>query len=134
MEWHCRDAVQTGLPPACADAVSCSFGLRNMQNRQALYREIRRLLKPQARTGLLEFSVPPTGLRRHLYLCYLRHVLPWIGAMVSGRVTPYRYLSRTIQQFPPPERIVHELVTAGFADVQTSPLDGAIVTMYTACI
>ncbi|MCG7844744.1 MAG: class I SAM-dependent methyltransferase [Methanomassiliicoccales archaeon] len=62
--------------------------------------EMGRVLKPQGRLAILEFSVPSYPLVRQLYLLYLTRVLPFIGGLQSGNRSAYQYLSGSIRRFP----------------------------------
>jgi len=82
------------------DAVTISFGIRNVIDVGKALREMYRVLKPNGRALVLEFSLPHNRLIRGAYLLYLRHIMPRVGALVSGDSYAYRYLNETIETFP----------------------------------
>jgi demethylmenaquinone methyltransferase/2-methoxy-6-polyprenyl-1,4-benzoquinol methylase len=51
-----------------------------------------------------------------LYNVYFRHVLPWVGGMISGDTGAYRYLPASVERFPRPNRMLEMIEAAGFED------------------
>ena len=92
--------------------------------------EMYRALKPGGRTLILEFSLPGNGLVRAIHLLYLRGLLPRIGGMISGDVEAYRYLNRTIEAFPYGDAFCELMRNAGFIQVEATPLNFGIATIY----
>jgi demethylmenaquinone methyltransferase/2-methoxy-6-polyprenyl-1,4-benzoquinol methylase len=113
------------------DLVVCSFGFRNLANYRAGLAEIRRVLRVGGQVGILEFS-EPTGLLRPFYSFYFHHILPRVGALVSGVKGPYTYLPASVDRFPEPEELVEWMRDASFADPRALRLTGGIVTLYVA--
>lgn len=112
------------------DVVSISFGIRNMTDAQSVLAEMLRVLKPGGRVLILEFSVPSNRIVRGLYLFYLRHILPRLGAVISGDSTAYRYLNETIETFPYGDAFCRIMKQAGFSCVICTPLTAGIVSLY----
>jgi demethylmenaquinone methyltransferase/2-methoxy-6-polyprenyl-1,4-benzoquinol methylase len=92
-------------------------------------REILRVLKPGGKLVVLEFSMP-TGALGVLYRLYSRHVLPRIGAWISGDATAYSYLPASIESFPEPPAFAELLRRAGFAGVRYRPLTFGIAHLH----
>jgi demethylmenaquinone methyltransferase / 2-methoxy-6-polyprenyl-1,4-benzoquinol methylase len=111
------------------DAVTISFGLRNMADRLQALREMRRVLRPRGRVFVLEFSQPYRWFRP-LYFFYLRHLLPRMAGAVTGDRAAYQYLNATIEQFPGREALAKELEAAGFSDVHARPMTLGIVALH----
>jgi len=112
------------------DAVSISFGIRNMVDVMQALTEMERVLKPHGRALILEFSIPANRLLRPLYLFYLRSILPRLGRLISGDSGAYRYLNETIETFPYGEEFCRVMRLAGFAKATTHPLTFGIATLY----
>ena len=114
------------------DAVTMTFGLRNMSSRPDALREIRRVLAPAGRLALMEFSMPERGALRWLIRAYLSTILPWAGGAVTGQFQAYHYLAQSILRFPAPKTIRAEMAAAGFPDAQIIPVDLGCVFLYLA--
>jgi demethylmenaquinone methyltransferase/2-methoxy-6-polyprenyl-1,4-benzoquinol methylase len=125
------DGLALPLPEASFDAVTISFGLRNMTDRARSLREMRRVLSPGGCLFVLEFSRPHAWFRP-AYLFYLRHVLPTIAGLWTGNRGAYAYLNRTIEAFPSREALAMEIESAGFTSVSAIPLSFGAVALHQA--
>jgi demethylmenaquinone methyltransferase/2-methoxy-6-polyprenyl-1,4-benzoquinol methylase len=125
------DGLALPLPDASFDAVTISFGLRNMADRHRSLREMHRVLRPGGRLFVLEFSRPQAWLRP-LYFFYLRHLLPVIAGVVTGNRAAYVYLNETIEQFPGREALAAEISSAGFSGVTATALTFGTVALHEA--
>ncbi len=133
VEWRAADARRTGLPEAAFDAATCAFGVRNMMDGlPAVLAEMRRVLRPGGRVGILEFSLPRRRLLRWAEQVWLAAFVPLIGGCLTGRIGPYRYLGRTIRAWDRHVDLLAELRAAGFVDVAARPMHGGIVTLHQA--
>jgi demethylmenaquinone methyltransferase/2-methoxy-6-polyprenyl-1,4-benzoquinol methylase len=112
------------------DAVTMSFGIRNVPDVEACLREIHRVLKPGGRGLILEFALPSSRLVRAGHLFYLRHILPPIGRLLSGHATAYSYLNQTIEEFPYGSAFVALMRNAGFEQAGFRSLSFGIVNLY----
>jgi len=121
-----------GMPVAdgSVDCATIAFGIRNMPDPRRCLREFRRILQPGGTLAILEFSLPTNRLWRLVYLFYFRRVLPRLGAAISGDSRAYRYLNRTVEDFPCGEGFCRLVTAAGFDGVRMIPLSGAIATIY----
>ncbi|MBN2364773.1 MAG: ubiquinone/menaquinone biosynthesis methyltransferase, partial [Calditrichaeota bacterium] len=90
------DAIKIPLAENSVDAVTMAFGIRNLLDVPAGLIEMRRVLKPEGRILILEFSLPEVNWLRTLYLFYFRKILPRIGGLISGDPEAYRYLNQTV--------------------------------------
>lgn len=124
------NAMRLPLPAERYDAATISFGIRNVLDVGAGLREMHRVLRPGGRVLVLEFSLPGNALFRAGYLFYFRHVLPRIGALLSGDGHAYRYLNQTVETFPYGEAFCALLREAGFREVRAFPLTLGIATLY----
>jgi len=124
------DAQKIPYPDASFDAVTISFGIRNVADVKLCLSEIYRVLKPNGRCLILEFGLPKSRMLRAGHLFYLRHILPGLGRMLSGHDTAYSYLNQTIEEFPYGAAFAELLTSAGFTDAQYRPMSGGIVHLY----
>lgn len=130
-DWVAADALSLPFAAGAFEVVSLAFGLRNFSDPQAALREIRRVLAPAGRLLVLEFSMDLAPVFGGAYRFYFRSVLPRVGKWVSGS-DAYRYLNRSVEELPPPERVVSWIREAGFASVRTRRLAGGSVMLYVA--
>jgi len=112
------------------DAVTISFGIRNVEDPMLALKEMHRVLKHRGRCLILEFSMPPKWIKP-VYLLYLRHILPRLGSWLSKNQAAYRYLNETIETFPSGKSFLALMQSAGFAELKRYPMNGGSVTLYT---
>ena len=125
------DGLALPLPDAAFDAVTISFGLRNLADRARGLREMHRVLRPGGRLVVLEFSQPHRWFRP-IYYAYLRYLLPPLAGLVTGDRAAYEYLNRTIGEFPDRAALAREIEAAGFSPVRAEPLSLGIVALHIA--
>lgn len=130
VELVCADASATPFSEGTFDVATMAFGIRNTSNAAATLAEIHRLLKPGGTAMILEFSLPRHRLVRWCYLKYLRSVVPWIGAAVSGDKHAYRYLDESIEGFHQPEAFSCLMQQTGFREVSVIPLTFGVASIY----
>jgi demethylmenaquinone methyltransferase/2-methoxy-6-polyprenyl-1,4-benzoquinol methylase len=123
-------AEQIDFPDNTFDAVTISFGIRNVVNVSQALSEMYRVIKPSGRVLILEFSIPKNRLMRRIYLLYFRYILPILGSVISGDGYAYRYLNQTVETFPYGDDFCHLIVTAGFQNVRMHPMTFGIATIY----
>jgi demethylmenaquinone methyltransferase/2-methoxy-6-polyprenyl-1,4-benzoquinol methylase len=131
LQFQQGDGLALPLPDAEFDAVTISFGLRNMADRDRSLREMRRVLRPGGRLFVLEFSQPQAWVRP-FYFFYLRRLLPRIAGLITGDRAAYVYLNETIEQFPGREALSTEIRTAGFTSVTARGLTFGTVALHEA--
>lgn len=93
-------------PESTFDGATMAFGIRNVPERDVALCEIHRLLKPQSVLCILEFSEPDEsfGFLGALARLFIRHVVPVVGGVLSGKPREYLHLQNSIKDFPsPPE-------------------------------
>lgn len=130
IEFSVADTTALPFPDGSFDVATVGFGVRNLQDMDAGFREVHRVLSPGGRFTVLEFSRPPNPVFRGVYHTYFMIVLPMIGNLVSGGAdNAYTYLPRSVMSFPGPQALAERLLRAGFASVDVKP-----VTFGVACI
>ena len=125
------DGMALPLTDACFDAVTISFGLRNMGDRHRALGEMLRVLRPGGRLFVLEFSQPYRWFRP-VYYFYLRCILPSIAAIVTGDRGAYEYLCGSIEQYPDHEAMTREILKAGFRSAEVKRLTFGSVALHIA--
>jgi demethylmenaquinone methyltransferase / 2-methoxy-6-polyprenyl-1,4-benzoquinol methylase len=124
------DALRLPFADDSFDAVTNAFGLRNLENVEAGLREVQRVLKPQGRLAILEFSHPVVPLLRTAFNFYFTKILPQIGALISGSRQAYTYLPASVRNFPPQRQLAALMREAGFVDVQYVNLSAGIAALH----
>ena len=125
------DGMALPLADASFDAVTISFGLRNMADRHRALSEMLRVLRPGGRLFILEFSQPYAWFRP-LYYFYLKRILPAIAATVTGDRGAYEYLCGSIEIYPDHTAMSAEIVRAGFSSVQVKRMTFGTVALHLA--
>jgi demethylmenaquinone methyltransferase/2-methoxy-6-polyprenyl-1,4-benzoquinol methylase len=131
VEFRQGDVSRLSEPDASIDAVTIGFGLRNLVDRDAALREMRRVLRPGGRLVILEFA-PPMGLLLAAYRFYLGRVMPAVAGLFSAQESSaYRYLAETVAGFPQPAVLARDLEGLGF-DVTVQVMTLGIVALHIA--
>jgi demethylmenaquinone methyltransferase/2-methoxy-6-polyprenyl-1,4-benzoquinol methylase len=114
------------------DAVTISFGLRNLQDRHAGLRELLRVTRPGGRLVVCEFSHPTWGPFRGVYNRYLMGALPTVARKASSNPDAYEYLAESIRAWPDQADLAGDLLAAGWRHVAWRNLNGGIVAVHRA--
>lgn len=112
------------------DAVTISFGLRNVNNPQAALSEMYRVLKPGGRLVVCEFSRPPRALLRAGYFGYLKYVMPAVAGITSSNSAAYSYLNESIKQWPDQGKLSQWIRGEGFTRVAYRNLTAGVVALH----
>jgi demethylmenaquinone methyltransferase/2-methoxy-6-polyprenyl-1,4-benzoquinol methylase len=113
------------------DAATIAFGIRNVPDRLAALREMARVVRPGGRVAILELGEPRRGLMARAARFHTRHVVPRLGALLSG-AREYRYLQRSIAAFPPSAEFASLMDRAGLHVIEVVPLTFGVCTLYVA--
>lgn len=124
------DAMKLPFADGEFDAVTISFGLRNVQQPKVAIAEMRRVLKPGGRVVICEFSRPPLGVLRAGYHAYLRYLMPLIAGAASSNPDAYTYLFESIREWPAQPELARWLREAGFEGVGYRNLTFGVVALH----
>jgi demethylmenaquinone methyltransferase/2-methoxy-6-polyprenyl-1,4-benzoquinol methylase len=127
-----READATALPFADDefDAVTMSFGLRNVNEPKKALAELLRVTKPGGRLVVCEFSHPPSPAFNGLYRFYNDRVLPVIARVLSSNAEAYDYLNESIRDWPDQRALSTWIRDAGWTDVAHRNLSFGIVALH----
>ncbi len=125
------DAQQLPYANCEMDAATIAFGIRNVPDRPAALREMARVVRPGGRIAVLELGEPERGLLARVARFHCRHVVPRLGALLSG-AREYRYLQRSIAAFPPSAEFARVMEDAGLHVIDVAPLTFGVCTLYVA--
>jgi demethylmenaquinone methyltransferase/2-methoxy-6-polyprenyl-1,4-benzoquinol methylase len=126
------DATRLPFSDAAFDAVTISFGLRNVVNPDAALAEMLRVTRPGGRIVVCEFSHPTWAPWRTVYTEYLMRALPKVASAVSSNPEAYVYLAESIRAWPDQAGLAARLQGAGWRDAEWKNLSGGIVALHRA--
>ncbi len=132
MEFILGDSEALPFTENSFDAVTVGFGVRNFQNLLTGLREIHRVIRPEGKLAILEFSKPHRFPMKQLYFFYFRFIMPLLGKVISKDKSAYTYLPESVMAFPEGKDFEAILKQAGFKNVRTYPVTGGIASIYTA--
>jgi demethylmenaquinone methyltransferase / 2-methoxy-6-polyprenyl-1,4-benzoquinol methylase len=125
------DALRLPFQDGSFDAVTISFGLRNVADVDQALREMRRVTRPGGRILVCEFSTPPNPVVRFGYRQHLTHGLPLI-AKVSSNPESYGYLGESILAWPDQPALAAMLREAGWTSAKWRNLSFGVAAMHKA--
>jgi demethylmenaquinone methyltransferase/2-methoxy-6-polyprenyl-1,4-benzoquinol methylase len=112
--WQVGSAEHIHVDSSSADAVTISFGLRNVVDKQRAILEFSRILKPGGKLLILEFFTPESTTLARLFQFYFHHVLPKIGSLFSDK-SAYEYLPKSVASFYSSSELTQVLADAGLS-------------------
>jgi demethylmenaquinone methyltransferase / 2-methoxy-6-polyprenyl-1,4-benzoquinol methylase len=129
VEWVRGDLLDLPFEDESFNAATVGFGVRNVADLERSLRELRRMLRPGGRLGILEITTP-RGPLRPFYRLWFDGIVPLLGKLLRGG-SAYTYLPASVRRFPGPEDLSALLERAGFTDVSFRLLAGGIVALHT---
>lgn len=126
------DATRLPFADESFDAVTISFGLRNVVDTSAGLREMARVTRPGGRLVVCEFSTPTVPVFANVYKEYLMKALPRVARAVSSNPEAYVYLAESIRAWPDQPTLARRIEQAGWSAVRWRNLTGGIVALHSA--
>lgn len=126
------DATKLPFADDTFDAVTISFGLRNVVDTVGGLREMARVTKTGGRLVVCEFSTPTVPVFSTVYKEYLMRALPAMAGMVSSDPESYEYLAESIRAWPDQPQLARLIGDAGWSAVRWRNLTGGIVALHAA--
>jgi demethylmenaquinone methyltransferase / 2-methoxy-6-polyprenyl-1,4-benzoquinol methylase len=114
------------------DAVTISFGLRNVSDTAAALAEMLRVARPGGRLVICEFGHLPWPRLNALYERYLTQALPAVARRLSPAADAYTYLAESIKDWPGQRELATRITAAGWSAVRWRNLSLGVVTVHTA--
>jgi demethylmenaquinone methyltransferase/2-methoxy-6-polyprenyl-1,4-benzoquinol methylase len=130
LEWIRGDLLELPFGDASFDAATVGFGVRNVDDLQGALSELRRVLGPDGRLGILEIT-RPRGPLAPFYRLWFDGVVPLLGKLLPGG-SAYTYLPASVRRFPGPAELTKMIEAAGFRDVRVRLFAGGIVALHVA--
>ncbi len=112
------------------DAITISFGIRNIDDVPKALSEMTRVVRPGGKVLVLEFSLPTNLLLKKIYLWYFRNMLPWLGGVISGDRSAYRHLNVSVEQFPYGKAFCDLMTSASLEHVTVEELTFGLASIY----
>jgi demethylmenaquinone methyltransferase/2-methoxy-6-polyprenyl-1,4-benzoquinol methylase len=128
VEWVQGDALALPFEDGSFDAATVGFGVRNLESLERGLAELRRVLRPGGRLGVLEIT-RPRGALAPFYRLWFERGVPVVGRLVSGS-SAYTYLPASVRRFPGPEDLAELLRKAGFGEVRYRLFARGIVALH----
>ena len=125
------DVLRLPFPDRSFAGAATAFTLRNVADVPAALREVRRVLVPGAPLTCLEITRPAGGMTARVFSLYFHHLIPRIGALVSGRPSAYRYLPASVDRFLTGEELRAAMRAAGFDRIHMRRFWPGSVTLHT---
>ena len=129
LEWVNADLLELPFAEASFDAATVGFGIRNVEDLDRALQELRRVLRPSGRLGILEIT-RPRGVLAPFYRLWFDGLIPLAGKVLRDG-SAYTYLPASVRRFPGPEELSNRLLQTGFGDVRCRLLAGGIVALHT---
>jgi demethylmenaquinone methyltransferase/2-methoxy-6-polyprenyl-1,4-benzoquinol methylase len=126
------DALRLPFRDGAFDAVTISFGLRNVADPAAALAEMRRVTRPGGRLVVCEFSTITIAPVDMLYRRYLINVLPAIARRTARSPEAYEYLAESIADWPAQRELAGLIEAAGWSAVRWRDLNMGIVAVHVA--
>jgi demethylmenaquinone methyltransferase / 2-methoxy-6-polyprenyl-1,4-benzoquinol methylase len=127
LDWTRGDLLALPFEDESFDAATVGFGVRNVADLPRALEELRRVLKPGGRLGILEIT-RPRGPLRFFYSLWFDRIVPLLGKVLPGGEA-YTYLPASVRRFPGPDDLAAQM--AGFRDVEYRLFAGGIVALHT---
>ncbi len=126
------DALRLPYATGGFDAVTISFGMRNLSDLPGGLHEMWRVLKPGGRLVCLELTHPRSALVRLPFNFYFFHIAPLLGAVLSGDRDAYLYLPHSLTSFPDADALGEMMVEAGFSRARYRLLNFGTIAIHLA--
>lgn len=112
------------------DAVTIVFGIRNITNRKKALKEFYRVAKNGGKIICMEFGTPEKGLLSFFYNIYLKYILVNLGTLLTRKRSAYKYLVKTIKNFPSPEKFAGLMAECGWEDIEIHEMNFGICNIF----
>lgn len=126
------DALALPFADGAFDAVTISYGMRNVEATRDALEEMRRVTRPGGVVVILEFSTPTWTPFAAVYRQYILKGIPVAARAVSSNPSAYHYLAESILAWPDQQALATMLEQAGWRQVEWKNLSGGIVAVHRA--
>ena len=127
---HLGDSEELPFDQASFDGLTVGFGVRNYQNLEKGLTDMLRVLKPEGKAVILEFSKPKTFPVKQLFGFYSRYLIPFLGKFISKDKRAYEYLPESVAAFPEGQEFVDIMKKVGYKNIERKLVSFGIATIY----
>jgi demethylmenaquinone methyltransferase / 2-methoxy-6-polyprenyl-1,4-benzoquinol methylase len=132
LDFVAGDALHLPFRDEAFDAVTISFGLRNVADVDAALRELARVTRPRGRLVILETSAPRRQPLRSGHRLYVEQLLPRLAGLLSSDAEAYSYLAESVGAWPAPDALAGRVADAGWAVLRWRQLMLGAVALHSA--
>jgi demethylmenaquinone methyltransferase/2-methoxy-6-polyprenyl-1,4-benzoquinol methylase len=125
------DVLRLPVRDGSVDGITCGFALRNLRALEPFFAACVAALRRGGRIALIDVGEPRSAVVRAGHSLYFRHVVPFIGGLLSDR-DAYSYLPASTAYLPPPADLVRLVMAAGFHEVRHTQLGLGAAQLMTA--
>jgi demethylmenaquinone methyltransferase/2-methoxy-6-polyprenyl-1,4-benzoquinol methylase len=129
LEFVQGDVLALPFEDASFDSAVVGFGVRNVEDLEAALKELRRVLRPDGRLGILEITTP-RGVLKPFDRLWFDRIVPLLGKLLKGGAA-YTYLPASVRRFPGPDELAGLMRTVGFDEISYRTFAGGIVALHT---
>lgn len=130
VRFRVANALDLPFADGSFDAATIAFGLRNLSDFEAGFREMSRVVRPGGRVVCLELSLPPARLLARAFQGTFRRVAPAAARLIGGRTSAYQYLPASLDGFPSADDLVATMRSAGLMDIRLWRLSAGVVALH----
>ena len=130
IEMRLGDSEELPFDQASFDGLTVGFGVRNYQNLEKGLTDMLRVLKPEGKAVILEFSKPKTFPVKQLFGFYSRYLIPFLGKFISKDKRAYEYLPESVAAFPEGQEFVDIMKKVGYKNIERKLVSFGIATIY----
>lgn len=130
IQWVTGNAEALPIADESIDYYTIAFGIRNVADIPRALKEAHRVLKPGGKFVCMEFSKVTAPLLAKIYDTYSFHIIPKIGAWITGDASAYQYLVESIRTFPEQQQFLRMIEQAGFKRARYQNLSAGIVAIH----
>ena len=124
------DALHLPFSDGSFAAATSSFAMRNVDDVETAFREMRRVVRSGGRVACLEISLPANRLLRFLFKLYFYRLVPIMGGLISGQRDAYSYLPHSVDTFLSPDGLAEAMRRAGIDNVRFERIGGGTLTLH----
>jgi demethylmenaquinone methyltransferase/2-methoxy-6-polyprenyl-1,4-benzoquinol methylase len=130
VKMHLGDSEELPFEADFFDGLTVGFGVRNYQNLEKGLTDMLRVLKPEGKVVILEFSKPKKFPIKQLFGFYSKYFIPFFGKYISKDKRAYEYLPESVAAFPEGQEFIDIMKRLGYKNIKSQLVSFGIATIY----